>query len=132
MADSKYGTIENYLTCADRDIAPHFEAFDESHRGTGRLKDTFEPSEFVYNPQEDLFSCPAGELLLPCKIKKKRKHVEYAASVKIRNDCTLKARCTRSKQGRTLKRHLRQNDLDQMRRSRGAPVRCAIFENVSI
>jgi hypothetical protein len=115
VADSKYGTIENYLTCYDRDIAPHFEAFDQSHRGTGRRKDIFEPSEFVYNPQEDLFICPAGELLLPRKVKRKRIHVEYAATAKICNRGKLKVRCTRSKQGRTLKRHLRQNDLDQMR-----------------
>ena len=114
VADSKYGTIDNFLACRDRHIAPHFEAFDKSHRGTGRRKGIFEPKEFVFNPQEDLFICPAGEQLKPRKIKKKRNHVEYAATAKVCNQCPLKHRCTRSKQGRTLKRHLRQEELDQM------------------
>ena len=30
----------------------------------GRRKDIFEPSDFVYNPDDDLFICPAEELLL--------------------------------------------------------------------
>jgi len=114
VADSKYGTIDNFLACRDRHIAPHFEALDKSHRGKGRRKGIFEPKEFVYNPQEDLFICPAGELLEPRKIRKKRNHVEYAAAAKICNRCSLKHLCTRSKQGRTLKRHLRQEELDQM------------------
>ena len=114
VADSKYGTIENFLSCGDRDIAPHFDAVDKSHRGKGRRKDIFEPSEFVYNPEEDLFICPAGELLEPRKLKKKRNHIEYAAAAKTCNQCALKSRCTRSKRGRTLKRHLRQEALDQM------------------
>jgi transposase len=114
VADSKYGTIDNFLTCCDRQIAPHFEALDKSHRGKGRRKGLFESKAFVYNPDEDLFICPAGELLEARKIRKKRSHVEYAAAAKVCNQCPLKPRCTRSKQGRTLKRHLRQDELDQM------------------
>ena len=114
VADSKYGTNDNFLACCERDIAPHFEALDKSHRGKGRRKGIFEPHEFVYNPEDDLFICPAGELLEPRKVKKKRNQVEYAAAAKICNQCRLKPRCTRSKQGRTLKRHLRQEELEQM------------------
>ena len=33
---------------------------------------------------------------------------------KVCNNCSLKAQCTRSKQGRTLKRHVRQDDLNKM------------------
>ena len=44
VADSKYGTIDNYLACGDRRIAPHFESFDKGHRGTGTRKGIFEPS----------------------------------------------------------------------------------------
>jgi IS5 family transposase len=114
VGDSKYGTIENYLGCCDRGILPHFESFDKAHRGTGRRRDIFEPSDFVYNPDEDLFICPAGELLLPRKFKKKRNHIEYAAGAKTCNRCVLKPHCTRSSMGRTVKRHLRQGDLEQM------------------
>ena len=114
VADSKYGTIDNYLACCDRDILPHFESFDKNNKGTGTRKGIFEPSEFVYNPDEDLFICPAGELLEPRKFKKKRNHFEYSLPAKVCNNCSLKAQCTRSKQGRTLKRHVRQDDLNKM------------------
>ncbi len=100
--------------CSDRGVAPHFESFDKGHRGSGRRKGIFEPSEFVYNPDEDLFICPAGELLEPRKFKKKRNHFEYSLSAKVCNKCVLKPQCTRSKQGRTIKRHIRQDELDQM------------------
>ena len=114
VADSKYGTIDNYLACSDRGVTPHFESLDKGHRGSGRRQGIFEPSQFVYNPDEDLFVCPAGERLEPRKFKKKRNHFEYSLPAKVCNKCVLKAQCTRSKQGRTIKRHIRQDELDQM------------------
>lgn len=114
VADSKYGTIDNYLACADRNIAPHFESLDKGQQGSGRRQGIFEPSEFVYNPEEDLFICPAGELLEPRKLKTSRNQIEYSATAKTCRRCSLKPRCTRSKQGRTLKRHVHQDELDRM------------------
>jgi transposase len=114
VADSKYGTIDNYLACCDRNIAPHFESFDKNNKDVGTRKGIFKPSDFVYNPDEDLFICPAGELLELRKFKKKRNHFEYSLPAKVCNNCRLKPQCTRSKQGRTVKRHVRQDDLDQM------------------
>ena len=114
MADSKYGTIENYRSCADRNIAPPFESLDKGQQGSGRRQGIFEPSEFVYNPEEDLFICPTGELLEPRKFKKKRNHFEYSLPAKVCNQCALKPQCTRSEQGRTIKRHIRQDELDRM------------------
>ena len=114
VADSKYGTIDNYLACSDRGVTPHFESLDKSQCGCGRRKGIFEPSQFVYNPDEDFFICPAGERLEPRKFKKKRNHFEYSLPAKVCNKCVLKAQCTRSKQGRTIKRHIRQDELDQM------------------
>ncbi len=81
----------------------------------------FEPSAFVYNAQEDLFICPAGDLLKPRKLIKQRNHFEYSLPAKFCNHCALKPQCTRSKQGRTLKRHVRQDDLDKMRSESQSP-----------
>ena len=114
VADSKYGTIDNYLACADRNIAPHFESFDKGREDSGRRQGIFEPSEFRYSPDEDCFICPAGRRLKPRKFKKKRNHFEYSLPAKVCNKCLLKPQCTRSKHGRTLKRHVRQDDLDRM------------------
>ena len=46
------------------------------------------------------------------KFKKKRRHYEYKALHKTCNECHLRDKCTRSKSCRTLKRHLRQDELD--------------------
>jgi hypothetical protein len=56
VADSKYGTIDNYLACCDRNIEPHFESFDKNNKDVGTRKGIFNLSEFVYNPEQDLFS----------------------------------------------------------------------------
>ncbi len=114
VADSKYGTIDNYLSCHELGIASHFESFDKSHRNSGRRKGIFSASEFTYNAAEDLFICPPGELLTRRSYYKKRNHYEYSAGPKVCAGCRLRNQCTRAKTGRTLKRHARQDDIDRM------------------
>ena len=112
VADTKYGTVDNFLNCHDQGIKTHIPSIEESHRGSGRRKGIFSREEFIYNHDTDTFTCPAGKLLTKGKFKKKRKHYVYKASAKVCNNCQLKNKCTRSKSGRTLKRHARQDELD--------------------
>lgn len=114
VADSKYGTIDNYLHCRDQNVQAHFESVEKALSGSGRRKGIFDAAAFAYDRQQDRFICPAGKQLRPRKYKKKRKHLEYSLPAKICNACSLKDQCTRSKHGRTLKRHVRQHELDQM------------------
>jgi len=114
VADTKYGTIDNYLACSDRQIAPHFRPFEQTHRGASKRKGLFAPSDFTYDASRDVFICPAGERLRRRTLIKARNHFEYGLSGKICGRCQLRPRCTRSKTGRTLKRHLRQDELDRM------------------
>ena len=112
IADSKYGTLDNYVACHDRKIKAHIPSLEQTQKGTGRQKDIFSKGVFIYDYAEDVFICPAGQILKRRKYRKKRKHYEYAASKKTCNSCALKEKCTRSKTGRTLKRHARQDDID--------------------
>jgi transposase len=114
VADSKYGTIENYLACQHRDIKAHFRSLEQTQKGTGTKKDIFPKEAFSYNAESDTFTCPAGQSLKRRKFYKKRQHYEYIASAGTCNRCQLKAQCTKAKSGRTLKRHVRQDDLDLM------------------
>jgi uncharacterized protein (UPF0179 family) len=114
VADSKYGTLDNYVSCHDRGIKAHMASLEQTQKGTGRQKDIFGREAFIYDFAKDIFICPAGEILKKRKYRKKRKHYEYAASAKACNSCPLKKKCTRSKSGRTLKRHVRQDDTDLM------------------
>ena len=114
VADTKYGTIDNYLHYHDEGIKTHIPSIEESHRGYGRNKGIFTKEEFSYKPADDIFVCPAGEILKRKKFRKKRKHYQYKASAKVCNKCQIKDKGTRSKSGRTLKRHERQDELDSI------------------
>jgi transposase len=121
VADSKYGSTENYLACKDRDIKAHFKSLEETQKGTGTKKGIFPKEAFTYNAETDTFTCPAGQTLKRRKFYKKRQHYEYIASAGTCNSCQLKEQCTKSKSGRTLKRHLRQDDLDSMLKQASSP-----------
>lgn len=114
VADSKYGTIENYLACQDQGINAHISSLEQTQKNTGTKKGIFPKEAFSYDAIDDIFICPAGQILKKRKYFKKRKHYEYIASASTCNNCKLKGKCTKAKSGRTLKRHVRQNDLDFM------------------
>jgi transposase len=121
VADSKYGSIDNYLVCQDRDIKAHFSSLEQTQKDTGTKKGIFPKEAFTYNAETDTFTCPAGQTLKKRKFFKKRQHYEYIAAAGTCSRCQLKDQCTKSKSGRTLKRHLRQNDLDHMVEKANSP-----------
>ena len=114
VADSKYGKIDNFLRCYDLGIHLHAPSVEETHRGSGRQKGIFPKEAFCYDPTTDTFSCPAGQLLMRRMYNKRRKTYEYKASSEICGQCHLRQQCTRAKDGRTLKRHERQDELNSM------------------
>ena len=114
VGDSKYGTIDNFLLCHDLGIKAHMPSLEKKHRGSGRQKGIFPRETFTYHPETDTFTCPVGQTLRRRNYSKKRKHYEYKASAKICAQCELRKKCTRAKEGRTLKRHARQDELDIM------------------
>jgi transposase len=114
VADSRYGIIDNFLLCHDLGVKAHIPSLEETQRGSGRKKGIFPQDAFSYDPDTDTFTCPAGQVLKRGKLYKYRNHYEYRASSKTCAHCEFKERCTRSKSGRTLKRHVRQNELDAM------------------
>jgi len=114
VGDSKYGTIDNFLQCHDRKVKAHIPSIEDTHKDSGRRKGIFPKEAFSYNPDTDTFICPAGKVLKKQKLKKTRKQYEYKASHKDCKACHIRDNCTRSKFGRTLKRHVRQDDLSEM------------------
>jgi len=114
VADSKYGTINNFLLCHDLGIKAHIASLEKTQRGSGRQKGIFPKEAFAYNPENDTFTCPAGNSLKRRNYNKERNHYEYKAPSEICAKCKLRKHCTRSKDGRSLKRHIRQDELDIM------------------
>jgi hypothetical protein len=115
VADSKYGTIDNFLACHDRGLKAHIPDLREaSVKRTEKLK-IFAEEQFQYDPQSDTYRCPAGNRLKPKSLHSNRQSRDYAAPRKVCAVCSLREQCTRNKSGRTIKRHLRQEELDRMR-----------------
>ncbi len=116
VADSKYGTTANFLECYDQGIAAHIPVLKETQDKQERRRQIFPESLFVYDPQADAYSCPAGQTLRRRKHWVKRKAFEYVAPRGVCQQCSLRIQCTRSKgAGRTIKRHERQEILDRLR-----------------
>jgi len=117
VADSKYGTIENFLACDDRGVEAHMPDLKESTvRRIKKLK-IFPEEQFEYDRESDTYRCPAGHRLKPRSLHMSRQSRDYAAPKKICLACRLKEQGTKNKSGRTIKRHLRQEDLDRMRQA---------------
>lgn len=114
VADSKYGTINNFLLCHDRKIQAHIPSLEQTQRGSGRQEGIFSKEAFIYDPATDTFICPAGQTLQRRNYNKKRNSYEYKASSAICSRCQLRENCTRAKDGRSLKRYVRQGELDVM------------------
>lgn len=115
VADSKYGTIDNYLACRDRGLAAHIPDLKRVQVNRARGWGIFPDTMFTYDADSDTYRCPAGQ-----RLKRKSLHIrsnsfDCAAPKKVCAACALRDQCTRNKQGRTVKRHLRQPDLDIMR-----------------
>jgi transposase len=108
VGDAKYGTTENLVGLATDGIRAYLPTPDFSGR-TG----LYPPQLFQYDAEQDRFRCPQGhELpLLTCS------HSEgifvYRADAATCNACPVKAQCTTSKHGRSLRRSFSQAYLDQ-------------------
>jgi hypothetical protein len=115
VGDSKYGTIDNFLACHDLGVQAHLPDLGEiSTKRTEKLK-IFSEDRFDYDSESDTYRCPAGQRLKPKSLHIHRQSRDYAAPKKICAACDLREQCTKNKSGRTIKRHLRQEELDRMR-----------------
>ena len=91
------------------------------HRSGGR-PGIFSREDFTYDdPKEDVYVCPAGELLRPLGKKKKseedreEKVTTYRAKASSCQRCELRARCTSNKLGRNLRGGPFEGYLDRVR-----------------
>jgi transposase len=121
VADSKYGTIDNFLACHDREIEAHVPDLLKVAHKRAAQRGLFTEDKFHYDSVTDTYKCPAGHQLRRKTLHIKRSSCDYAAQKKLCAACELRTQCTENKSGRSIKRHLRQAELDTMReKSRSA------------
>jgi hypothetical protein len=114
VADSKYGTKENLLLCHDKGIQAHVPTIKAITSGTSSREGIFPEERFVYHKETDTYTCPAGHVLKKRSVHEDKQNIEYGASKKDCDACSLRSGCTRSKGFRTVQRHVRQEELAHM------------------
>ena len=127
VADSAYGSAENLaFLVKQRGIAPHIPVFDKSNRTDG----TFSRSDFVFDPAQDRYTCPADKHLVQFHrtyatprsgITKDGTRI-YRASKRDCDGCALKPRCCPHTPARKIPRDLDEDARDVARALVGTPA----------
>ena len=115
VADSKYGTTENFVACQQRGIRTHLgDARAKQHHA--RSDGIFPDSAFTYDPATNTYRCPANQIMKPRRLHPTKHTWEYQLPKAVCAACALRAQCTRAiLYGRTIHRHQQQALLDRAR-----------------
>ncbi len=108
--DTTYGTSEIITALEQQQIRPYVPLPDFDQR-----TEFFGQRDFRYDAEHDRYMCPNGaELrLLPSGCTEQFK--QYRAKASVCNACPLKSRCTTSKTGRRLSRHVAEESFERVR-----------------
>lgn len=111
VADTQYGTTENYLMCLDRGISPRMRQLSEQTEKRQNARGQFSRNDFTYDEPTDTYRCPAGQTLVRTQTREDRNAVRYSALDEPCATCDLRSRCTSSR-SRSVTRHVRQGEID--------------------
>jgi transposase len=101
VADSKYGTNENYCALKEKGIKTHIKDLGASRVRRG---DVFGKDKFVYVAERDVYICPAGKELSRRSWNRNRQWTKYQIDIEHCMSCELKSQCTNNKSGRSISR----------------------------
>ncbi|MGC1952901.1 MAG: IS1182 family transposase [Gammaproteobacteria bacterium] len=107
VADSGYADAEQIKQCEDDGVTP----FVPHPRSTNTQGAFFDKSQFVYEPEQDQYRCPAGEVLRFHSASTKKQASNYVG-VNCAG-CALKPGCTKAA-ARWVTRHLYEEELDRL------------------
>jgi transposase len=88
--DTVYGAVRLLKWLVDRGITPHIPVWDKSARSDG----TFSRSDFVFDPERNIYVCPGGAKLTSTGNIDQGHIVYYRASKNDCSTCSLKQKCT--------------------------------------
>lgn len=107
LADKGYHKAVEIKECIDNNINPYIPKPE-------RKSKYYSANDFEYDPDNDCYTCPAGELLeLSNKYKRNGKNYKRYNNKEACQDCQLKAKCTRAK-SRYVNRWEHQDLLDKV------------------
>ncbi|MGD8815465.1 MAG: IS1182 family transposase [Anaerolineales bacterium] len=119
LADMGYYHGKQVKRCLEAGITPYLP---KPRTSASRKHGLFAKDDFIYDAENDCYRCPAGETLtLRFQTTDKERDIKYYATSACRR-CSIRGKCTRSKDGRRITRWIDEDLLDEMeRRVRGSP-----------
>jgi transposase len=112
--DTAYGTVENIAAVEQAGIRAYVPL-----TGAGKARPYFSKEQFTYDPQQDLYQCPAGEILRPKTFRAARNQILYKTEPGTCTSCSMRAQCTDNKTGRQVLRHREERYVDRVKSYRG-------------
>ena len=117
--DHHYGTASNYIFCAQEGLGAHLGEVSANLEERGKLP----LSRFVYEPARDRLRCPQGHYLVAHQDRPEEQTKVYliedpAACA----HCALRAQCTQSKRGRSIRRHVQAQLVEASRAEANSPA----------
>jgi transposase len=113
-ADAAYGSGLMIGWLMRHGIEPHIPLLDREHQTKG----FFTRADFTFDPQANVFVCPAGKQLRSSGLVREDGTVPYWASTKDCRDCALKPRCTKGTK-RIVTRNLFEAERERVRALKG-------------
>jgi transposase len=113
VADRRYGTMEiyRYLTGLGlRATIPDRSANKRGPAGVWSIRD------FTYNPDQNTYTCAAGETLAPASVRPSERMTEYKAPPGVCADCRFRAECSPTGKRRGLRRSFDRSLIDDVQR----------------
>lgn len=110
-ADAEYGTQGFYHFLLSQGMVPYIPAMETG----GNDKSLFTKSAFIYQQETDTYQCPAGHVLKRGGESRREKLLYYHANRKECQGCALREQCTKSANGRGIKRLFFEDDVAKAR-----------------
>ena len=115
VGDAGYWERQNIKKCQEDHICTYVPGPIKSHNKSLGL---YTNDDFHYDPQEDTYRCPAGEILTFRGLRKRKKSglTEKTYTTHACYSCSQKQRCTRSKTTRYIYRWVDEEIMEQLKK----------------
>jgi len=110
IGDKQYGTNDNFRRLKEKGYTTHMNYGNQGEQYNKR--GLFTLKSFIYDNENNTYQCPAGQTLYPRRHCSRRQATEYYLRKGVCAKCPLHDQCTKSKTGRTIMRHDKQELID--------------------
>jgi len=114
VADAHFGTVQNVVGLEQNGIHAFMPLHSEAKRSSGK-RNTFPSNRFHYDPEQNIYLCPQGEVLRFWTNDYHSQRIVYKARDEVCAACLVKAQCKTGKSGRRVGHSMFKAFLDRVK-----------------